>query len=164
WWRPWPRAPHRGRRRSLPPDGGSNQRPAPASDQGDPPPSGIRSRRSDPRRSRFPSTHGETRSRGALRQQATCCAETRSPASPSAALAPRAAMPPPRPRAAWLRIFVARCSLPCDPPVGGHSCHGGMIARFHRVVCDLYGAIGVKAGVNSHLLVRSDGDHLLVPT
>ena|SRR5215472_7904418 len=28
----------------------------------------------------------------------------------------------------------------------------------------LYGAIGVKAGVSSHLLVRSDGDHLLVPT
>jgi len=41
---------------------------------------------------------------------------------------------------------------------------GGMIPRFHRAVCDLYGAIGVKAGVNSHLLVRSDGDHLLVPT
>ena len=25
-----------------------------------------------------------------------------------------------------------RCSLPCDPPVGGHSCNGGMIPRFHR--------------------------------
>jgi hypothetical protein len=23
-----------------------------------------------------------------------------------------------------------------DPPVGGHSCNGGMIARFHRAVCD----------------------------
>jgi hypothetical protein len=28
---------------------------------------------------------------------------------------------------------------------------GGMIPRFHRPVCDLYGAIGVKAGVNSIL-------------
>ena len=31
---------------------------------------------------------------------------------------------PPR-RQAWLRIFVVRCGLPCDPPVGGHSCNGG---------------------------------------
>src|SRR5262245_55797254 len=28
-------------------------------------------------------------------------------------------------RAAWLRIFVVGCSLPCDPPVEGHSCNGG---------------------------------------
>src|SRR5215831_7222975 len=27
-------------------------------------------------------------------------------------------------RQAWLRIFVVRCSLPCDPPVGGHACNG----------------------------------------
>ncbi len=47
--------------------------------------------------------------------------------------APRAATPPPR-RQAWLRIFVVRCGLPCDPPVGGHSCNGGMIPRFHRKV------------------------------
>src|SRR5215470_11322289 len=40
---------------------------------------------------------------------------------------------PPRRRAAWLRIFVVRCGLPCDPPVGGHSCNGGMIPRFHRL-------------------------------
>ncbi len=33
-------------------------------------------------------------------------------------------------RRAWLRIFVVRCGLPCDPPVGGHSCNGGMISRF----------------------------------
>src|SRR6266498_3427286 len=33
-----------------------------------------------------------------------------------------------------LRIFVVRCGLPCDPPVGGHPCHGGMIPRFHRAV------------------------------
>src|SRR5262249_32809390 len=25
-----------------------------------------------------------------------------------------------------LRIFVVGCCLPCDPPVGGHSCNGGM--------------------------------------
>src|SRR6516164_515519 len=87
---------------------------------------------------------------------------TRPPALPPAAHAPRAAT---RPRCrAWLRIFVVRCGLPCDPPLGGHSCNGGIVPRFHLVVCDLYGAIGVKAGVNSHLLVRSDGDHLLVPT
>src|SRR5262249_61809764 len=34
-----------------------------------------------------------------------------------AARAPQAAAPPPR-RLAWLRIFVVRCSLPCDPRVG----------------------------------------------
>ena len=37
---------------------------------------------------------------------------------------------------AWLRIFVVGCSLRCDPPVGGHSCNGGMIPRFHRAVSD----------------------------
>src|SRR5215471_11849563 len=31
-------------------------------------------------------------------------------------------MTPPR-RRAWLRLFGVRCSLPCDPPVGGHSCN-----------------------------------------
>src|SRR5262245_26165796 len=36
---------------------------------------------------------------------------------------------PPR-RRAWLRIFVVRDSLPCDPPVGGHSCNGGIIPHF----------------------------------
>src|SRR5262249_18883591 len=53
-----------------------------------------------------------------------------------AARAPRAATPPRR--RASLRIFVVRCSLPCDPPVGGHSCNGGMIPRFHRAVCDYF--------------------------
>ena len=33
-----------------------------------------------------------------------------------------------------LRILVVRCSLPCDPPAGGHSCNGGIIPRFHRAV------------------------------
>jgi hypothetical protein len=28
--------------------------------------------------------------------------------------------------------------LPCDPSVGGHSCNGGMIPRFHRAVCDYF--------------------------
>src|SRR5262249_36501694 len=41
----------------------------------------------------------------------------------AAARAPQAAKPPRR--RAWLRIFAVRCSLPCDPPVGGHSCNGG---------------------------------------
>jgi hypothetical protein len=43
--------------------------------------------------------------------------------------APQAATPQPL-RRAQLRIFVVRCGLPCDPPVGGHSCNGGMIPRF----------------------------------
>ena len=33
-------------------------------------------------------------------------------------------------RRAWLRIFVVRCGLPCDPPVGGHSCNGGNDTTF----------------------------------
>jgi hypothetical protein len=44
-------------------------------------------------------------------------------------------------RRAWLRIFVVRCGLPCDPPVGGHSCNGGIIPRFHRAVCGSYGTV-----------------------
>src|SRR5262245_8371794 len=47
---------------------------------------------------------------------------------PPAARAPPAARSRPR-RRAWLRIFVVRCDLPCDPPVGGHSCNRGMIPR-----------------------------------
>src|ERR1700745_2317923 len=35
-------------------------------------------------------------------------------------------------------MCVVRCSLPSDPPVGGHSCNGGMIPRFHRVVCHYF--------------------------
>src|SRR5262245_18684350 len=47
-------------------------------------------------------------------------------------------------RRAWPRIFVVRCNLPCDPPVGSHSCNGGMIPRFHRAVslCDRPGQAG----------------------
>src|SRR5262249_53460021 len=41
----------------------------------------------------------------------------------------RAATPQPR-RRAWLRIFVVRCSLPCDPRFGGHSCNRRRIPRF----------------------------------
>src|SRR5215831_18041332 len=51
--------------------------------------------------------------------------------------APRAATPPPR-RRARLRIFVVRCGLPCDPPVGGRSCNGRMIPRFQP--------LGVRGG------------------
>jgi predicted phage gp36 major capsid-like protein len=39
-------------------------------------------------------------------------------------------------RRAWLGIYVVRCAFPCDPPVGSHSCNGGMIPHFHRPVCD----------------------------
>src|SRR5262249_53412799 len=42
----------------------------------------------------------------------------------AAARAPRAATQPLR-RRAWLRIFLVRCSLPCDPPAGGNSCNRG---------------------------------------
>ena len=67
--------------------------------------------------------------------QATRCRQTQPPASPTAARAPRAATQLPRRRQAWLRIFAVRCGLPCDPPIGGHSCNGGMISRFERAVC-----------------------------
>ena len=60
-----------------------------------------------------------------------CNTATRNPEW--AGRAPPAATTPPR-RRAWLRIFVVRCGLPCDPPVGGHSCNGGTIPRFHRAV------------------------------
>src|SRR5215831_17692647 len=52
---------------------------------------------------------------------------------PPAAGAPRAATRQPRRRASP-RIFVVRCGLPSDPPVGGHSCNGGMIPRFEPLV------------------------------
>src|SRR5262245_64944215 len=70
------------------------------------------------------------------------CSSERRYAAPARAAerAPRAAMRLRR-REAWLRIFVVRCSLPCDPPVGGHSCNRGIIPRFHRAVSD-YGSIG----------------------
>src|SRR5262245_35601423 len=72
-----------------------------------------------------------------------------------AARVPRAATPPPRSRA-WLRIFVVGCSLPCDPAVGGHSCNGGMIPRFHD---------GARAGLPTSFRDREDlrpeGEHLV---
>jgi hypothetical protein len=37
-------------------------------------------------------------------------------------------------RRASLRIFVVQCSLPCDPPVGGHSCPGEMIPRLGPLI------------------------------
>src|SRR6516165_4831888 len=61
---------------------------------------------------------------------------SQSSAPPAAVRAPRAATRLPRRRAS-LRIFVVGGGLPCDPPVGGHSCNGGMIPRFHRVTSSL---------------------------
>src|SRR5262249_42859592 len=63
----------------------------------------------------------------------------------AAARAPRAATQQPRRRVAWLRTFVVRCGLPCDPPVGGHSCNGEMIPRFECAVCG-YFTLGSAAG------------------
>src|SRR5215467_13861285 len=58
-------------------------------------------------------------------------APVRGRSAASAPRLPRAATQPPR-RRAWLRIFVVRCSLPCDPPVGGHSCNGGVACALRR--------------------------------
>src|SRR5215831_17927414 len=63
-----------------------------------------------------------------------------------AARAPPAATPPRR--QAWLRISVVRCSLPCDPPLGGHSCNGGVIPRVHRAVCDYFTLRAPCGGAN----------------
>src|SRR6516162_5563952 len=60
------------------------------------------------------------RASGSRQLRAMKGGETRSPASLAAARGPQAATPPRR--RVRLRIFVVRCSLPCDPPVGGHSC------------------------------------------
>src|SRR5262249_41080869 len=70
---------------------------------------------------------GEIRADDAQACQAMWGGGTGSPAARGVARPPRVATPPPRRRAAWLRIFVVRCSLPCDPPVGGHLCNGAMI-------------------------------------
>jgi hypothetical protein len=48
-------------------------------------------------------------------------------------------------RRAWLRIFVVRCSLPCDPRVGVIHAMEGTISRFERAVCD-YFTLGSGAG------------------
>src|SRR5262245_62725012 len=57
--------------------------------------------------------------------------ETRPPAS-AAARAPRAATQPRR--RAWLRIFVVRYGLPCDPSGWGSFMQRGMIPRFEPLV------------------------------
>src|SRR5262249_42612535 len=88
------------------------------------------------RRSRSRSVLGGARPDTRRKDQAPRSGGSRPQASPFAARSPRAATRPPRRREAWLRIFVVRCSLPCDPPIGGHSCNGRMIPRFHRGVCD----------------------------
>ena len=73
WLRPWPPAPKRCRP-TITADRPANQigRPAPAAGRGDCPPSGIRSRRSGPRRSRLPSGPGGTPSRDASCRRASC--------------------------------------------------------------------------------------------
>jgi hypothetical protein len=70
--------------------------------------------------------------RDAARRMSGLCRGSEPPASRVAARARRAATR--QRRRAWLRIFVVRCGLPCDPPVGGHSCGRGMIPRFHGAV------------------------------
>jgi hypothetical protein len=62
-----------------------------------------------------------------------CCEGSRQLVSPAAVHAPRAARRRLH-RRARPRIFVVRCSLPCDPRAGGHSCNGGMIPRIRRAV------------------------------
>jgi hypothetical protein len=48
---------------------------------------------------------------------------------------------------------VVRCGLPCDPPVGGHSCNGGMISRFRRAVCE-YFTLRSAAGADCNGKIR----------
>jgi len=106
-------------------DARSNRRPTSGAAPTDFPQIGTRSLRSDLRQIPLHSSRWIGR----------CLPESsgsRRAASSAAARALRAATPPRR--RAWLRIFVVRCGLPCDPPVGGHSCNGGMIPRFHRAV------------------------------
>src|SRR6516225_9597455 len=43
---------------------------------------------------------------------------------------PAAVLPP-----GWVRIHVAECGLPCDPPAGAMPCNEGRISRFDRAVC-----------------------------
>src|SRR5262249_24618002 len=49
---------------------------------------------------------------------------------------PRAATRPPR-RRAWPRIFVVGCSLPCDPPFGGHVSIAQSVTKADRQVARL---------------------------
>src|SRR5262245_4049107 len=70
---------------------------------------------------------------------------------------PRAARRQPR-RRTWLRIFVVRCGLPCDPRVGGHSRNGGMIPRFLRVVRDYFTLGSADCNVKRKPRVRVDTD------
>src|SRR5262249_12178352 len=48
----------------------------------------------------------------------------------------------------------------CDPPVGGHSCNGGMIPRFHCAVCDNLTLGGqLKTYGNSPCCARAASGH-----
>src|SRR5262245_8729277 len=100
--------------------------PTPAADLFGCRPNDIRWPRSRPRRIPRLSSPGGIHARG--KRLAKKGGGTRSPALPVAARAPPTATRQPRRRAS-LRIFVVQCGLPCDPPVGGHSCNGGMIPR-----------------------------------
>src|SRR5262245_17053314 len=71
------------------------------------------------------------------------------PLAPSAAVrAPRVATRLWR-RRAWLRIFVVRRDLPCDPPVGGHSCNAERIAHLS------YGGRLLRCGISVWLMTAS---------
>ena len=81
-------------RRSRSPGGGPDRPPAPATDHSGLPPSGIRSPRSGPRRSRLHRGPAGTRASSVSQNLRHAVEEPRSPASPAAAPAPRAATPP----------------------------------------------------------------------
>src|SRR5262245_30665745 len=71
------------------------------------------------------------------------------PPAPSAAVrAPRVATRLWR-RRVWLRIFVVRRDLPCDPPVGGHSCNAERIAHLS------YGGRLLRCGISVRLMTAS---------
>jgi hypothetical protein len=88
WSRPWPRARKGYCRRSRPPASEEGPPPEAATDPFDLPLSGTRSRRSGPRRSLLLSGPGGTRSPSVPHRRASCCGETRSPASETRAKSP----------------------------------------------------------------------------
>src|SRR5262249_45152526 len=72
----------------------------------------------------------------------------RSPARPSG----HAAAAPP----SVARNF--RRSFPCDPPVGGHSCNGGMIPRFDRAVLEQTRGVEWQENGSLTIVVRPNRD------
>ena|SRR5215813_6235414 len=65
-----------------------------------------------------------------------------------AARVPRTATLPRR--RAWLRIFVVGCSLPCDPPVGGHSCNGDDTTLYGCALDEYTGREGAPPCLSLH--------------